>query len=85
MVEIARAFTVTDSPAKLVILDEPTSSLDAVVAGQLLTFVRRFAEEGGSIVLISHLLAEILGTRGPHRRHARRARRDHRPRQRLHP
>jgi ribose transport system ATP-binding protein len=62
MVEIARAFTVTDSPAKLVILDEPTSSLDAVVAGQLLTFVRRFAEEGGSIVLISHLLAEILST-----------------------
>ena len=62
MVEIARAFTVTRSPAKLVILDEPTSSLDAVVAGQLLTFVRRFAGEGGSIVLISHLLAEILGT-----------------------
>ena len=32
MVEIARAFTVTDRPARLVILDEPTSSLDAVVA-----------------------------------------------------
>jgi ribose transport system ATP-binding protein len=62
MVEIARAFTVTDAPAKLVILDEPTSSLDSVVAGQLLTFVRRFAEEGGSIILISHLLGEILGT-----------------------
>ena len=29
MVEIARAFTVTDTPARLVILDEPTSSLDA--------------------------------------------------------
>jgi ribose transport system ATP-binding protein len=62
MVEIARAFTVTDRPAKLVILDEPTSSLDAVVAGQLLAFVRRFGEEGGATVLISHLLGEVLDT-----------------------
>ena len=29
MVEIARAFSVSDAPARLVILDEPTSSLDA--------------------------------------------------------
>ncbi len=62
MVEIARAFTETDVPARLVILDEPTSSLDAVVAGQLLGFVRRFAGSGGSTVLISHLLGEILST-----------------------
>jgi ribose transport system ATP-binding protein len=62
MVEIARAFTVTDQPARLVILDEPTSSLDAVVADQLLAFVRRFAEEGGSTILISHLLGEVLKT-----------------------
>src|SRR3569832_397611 len=41
MVEVARAFTVTDEPLHLVILDEPTSSLDAHVAGQLLAFVRR--------------------------------------------
>jgi ribose transport system ATP-binding protein len=62
MIEIARAFTVTDEPAKLVILDEPTSSLDVVVAGQLLEFVRRFADEGGSTILISHLLGEVLNT-----------------------
>jgi ribose transport system ATP-binding protein len=62
MVEIARAFTVTDLPARLVILDEPTSSLDAVVAGQLLAFVRRFAADGGSTILISHLLGEVLST-----------------------
>ena len=62
MVEIARAFTVTDQPAELVILDEPTSSLDAFVAGQLLAFVRRFADEGGSTILISHLLGEVLST-----------------------
>jgi ribose transport system ATP-binding protein len=60
MVEIARAFTVTQAPVHLVILDEPTSSLDAVVAGQLLIFVRRFVEGGGSTILISHLLGEIL-------------------------
>jgi ribose transport system ATP-binding protein len=62
MVEIARAFTETDVPARLVILDEPTSSLDALVAGQLLAFVRDFAARGGSTVLISHLLGEILST-----------------------
>jgi ribose transport system ATP-binding protein len=62
MVEIARAFSVTDVPVRLVILDEPTSSLDALVAEQLLAFVRRFVAEGGSAILISHLLGEILET-----------------------
>ena len=60
MVEIARAFSETDSTVALVILDEPTSSLDAVVAEQLLAFVRRFVEGGGACILISHLLGEIL-------------------------
>lgn len=62
MVEIARAFSETDVPAKLVILDEPTSSLDAVVAKQLLDFVRTHVREGGSCILISHLLGEVLDT-----------------------
>jgi ribose transport system ATP-binding protein len=62
MLEIARAFTVTDAPPRLVILDEPTSSLDSVIAGQLLAFVRRFVATGGSCILISHLLGEILST-----------------------
>ena len=72
MVEIARAFSVTDTPVSLVILDEPTSSLDAHVAGQLLAFVRRFVAGGGACILISHLLGEILSHREPHHRHARR-------------
>src|SRR3954468_3357892 len=38
MVEVARAFTMTDEPVRLVILDEPTSSLDAHSARQLLDF-----------------------------------------------
>jgi ribose transport system ATP-binding protein len=60
MVEVARAFTVTVDPLKLVILDEPTSSLDAHTAGQLLSFVRRVVAGGSSCILISHLLGEIL-------------------------
>jgi ribose transport system ATP-binding protein len=60
MVEVARAFTVTDDPLNMVILDEPTSSLDAHTAGQLLAFVRRFVDGGGSCILISHVLGEIL-------------------------
>jgi ribose transport system ATP-binding protein len=60
MVEVARAFTVTEDPLNLVILDEPTSSLDAHTAGQLLAFVRRFVAGGGSCILISHVLGEVL-------------------------
>lgn len=60
MVEVARAFTVTQDPLELVILDEPTSSLDAHTAGQLLAFVRRFVASGGSCILISHVLGEVL-------------------------
>ena|SRR5579872_7201736 len=60
MIETARAFTVSDEPVRLVILDEPTSSLDAHTAGQLLSFVRRAVAQGTSCVLISHLLGEIL-------------------------
>src|SRR6185312_3042782 len=60
MVEVARAFTETNEPVKLIILDEPTSSLDAHAAGQLLSFVRRVVGRGQSCILISHLLGEIL-------------------------
>jgi ribose transport system ATP-binding protein len=60
MVEVARAFTATDEPVRLVILDEPTSSLDAHTAGQLLAFMRRAVIEGISCIFISHLLGEVL-------------------------
>ncbi|NVK35853.1 MAG: sugar ABC transporter ATP-binding protein [Rhodobacteraceae bacterium] len=62
MVEIAIKFlNVTQAP-KLVILDEPTSSLDATLAEQLLAHVRRYVSEGGSVLFISHILGEILST-----------------------
>ncbi len=60
MVEIARAFTETQTPIRLVILDEPTSSLDAQVAEQLLSHIREVTARGPAIILISHLLGEIL-------------------------
>ncbi len=60
MVEIARAFTVTDQPVRLVILDEPTSSLGARAAEQLLRFTRRAAGRGISCIFISHRLREVL-------------------------
>ncbi len=62
MVEVALAFAVTATPPRLVILDEPTSSLDAGIARQLLDHVRRFVSDGGTVVLISHILSEVLQT-----------------------
>jgi ribose transport system ATP-binding protein len=62
MVEIAVSFAGTDRKPKLVILDEPTSSLDAGIATQLMSYIRRFVHEGGSVLLISHILGEILST-----------------------
>lgn len=61
MVEIARAFTITESPPRLVILDEPTSSLDAHRSSQLLAYLEHSVETGLSCIMISHMLGEILG------------------------
>lgn len=60
MVEIARAFSSVDRKIRLVILDEPTSSLDQNSAAQLVESVRSFVAQGGSVILISHLLGEVL-------------------------
>ncbi|MBB3395470.1 MULTISPECIES: sugar ABC transporter ATP-binding protein [unclassified Rhizobium] len=62
MVEIAMAFSDAGIAPRLVILDEPTSSLDASLARQMLDHVRRFIAAGGSVIFISHILHEILET-----------------------
>ncbi|WP_099824836.1 ATP-binding cassette domain-containing protein [Oceaniglobus indicus] len=60
MVEIAIGFSDGPVPARLVILDEPTSSLDAGIAGQLTDYVRGFCAGGGAVIFISHMLGEVF-------------------------
>jgi len=62
MVEIAMSFSDAGIAPRVVILDEPTSSLDAGLAEQLLNHVRRFIAEGGAVILVSHILGEVLST-----------------------
>ncbi len=60
VVEIARAFTRGQQPLDVMILDEPTSSLDSRASHQLLAYIRDFVTEGGTCVLITHKLREIF-------------------------
>lgn len=60
MVEIAQAFATTGDSVRLVILDEPTSSLDAQAAEQLMSYLDVAASAGTATILISHRLQEIL-------------------------
>ncbi len=60
MVEIAIGFAPRGRDARLVILDEPTSSLDAGIADQLLSHIAAFCAAGGAVVFISHMMGEIF-------------------------
>ncbi|PHP65790.1 ABC transporter ATP-binding protein [Zhengella mangrovi] len=60
MVEIAIGFAPRGTEARLVILDEPTSSLDAGIADQLMAHVKRFCAAGGAVIFISHMLGEVF-------------------------
>jgi D-xylose transport system ATP-binding protein len=46
--------------AKVVILDEPTAALGVAQTGQVLALVRRLAEQGVAVVIISHNLADVF-------------------------
>ncbi len=56
MVAIARAL---DTEAKVLILDEPTSSLDAHEVEQLFAAMRRLKEQGIGILFVSHFLGQV--------------------------
>ncbi|PYS98233.1 MAG: D-xylose ABC transporter ATP-binding protein [Acidobacteria bacterium] len=56
MVEIAKALSLN---ARIVIMDEPTSSLTLTETGQLLSVIADLRAEGVSIIYISHRLGEI--------------------------
>jgi ABC-type sugar transport system ATPase subunit len=57
MVEIAKGLS---HDLKLIILDEPTSSLTISEARHLFRVIRRLAEQGISIVYVSHRMTEIF-------------------------
>ncbi len=56
MVEIARAFSIN---ARILIMDEPTSSLTLNEVADLFRLVRRLRDEGTAIIFISHRLEEL--------------------------
>ena len=57
MVEIARAFSIN---ARILIMDEPTSSLTLNEVDDLFRLVRRLRGEGTAIIFISHRLEELF-------------------------
>jgi D-xylose transport system ATP-binding protein len=48
--------------SKLVILDEPTAALGVAQTEQVLELVRRLAEQGLGVVIISHNLHDVFET-----------------------
>ncbi|WP_329101952.1 sugar ABC transporter ATP-binding protein [Micromonospora sp. NBC_01699] len=58
MVAIARAI---DIRARVLILDEPTSSLDAGEVAQLFRIMRQLRDEGIAIVFVTHFLDQVYG------------------------
>lgn len=57
LVEIGRALAAS---ARVLIMDEPTSSLPGADVDRLLTIVRRLRENGAAILFVSHRLEEVL-------------------------
>ena len=56
-VAIARAVL---KKARVVILDEPTAALGVAQTEQVLNLVKRLAEQGVAVILISHNLADVF-------------------------
>ena len=57
MIAIARA---VDMECKVLILDEPTSSLDDHEVEKLFTLMRQLKEKGVAIVFVTHFLEQVL-------------------------
>lgn len=56
LVEIARALA---GPSRVLILDEPTASLEAVETEMVLALVERVAAQGHAVLLVTHRLQEV--------------------------
>ena len=70
LVEIARALAQSDT--RVLILDEPTSSLAEDDVRRLFAAIRRLQARGLSVLYISHVLEEVQEIAGPLHRAARR-------------
>ena len=57
VVEIARALA---RSSRFLLLDEPTAALDPTEAQRLATTIRRLADHGTGVVLVSHHLEEVI-------------------------
>jgi len=57
MVEIAKALS---TQARIIIMDEPTSSLASAESEQLFEIIRRLKREGIGIIYISHRMQEVM-------------------------
>ncbi len=58
MVAIARAI---DIQARVLVLDEPTSSLDAGEVAQLFRVMRQLRDDGIAILFVTHFLDQVYG------------------------
>jgi len=56
MIAIARALDVS---AKLLVLDEPTSSLDEKEVAELFKVIRKLRDEGLGIIIVTHFLNQV--------------------------
>ena len=74
LVEIAKALSLN---ARLLIMDEPTSSLTIAEAGRLHEVVASLRERGAAVIYITHRLGEVRDRRRPCDRLARRRERRH--------
>ena len=81
LVEIAKALT---RQARLIIFDEPTTSLTARETERLFEIIGRLRAQGISIIYISHILGDVLRLCDRDRGAARRRGRRRRPARRLH-
>ena len=50
------------SRPKLLVLDEPTNGLDPIGIQELREMIRKFPEEGITVIVSSHILSEIAQT-----------------------